>query len=449
MRRADPDRLFLLAAAVGGPLLLFLGAGMTFFADDWAYIESRSLGDPATWFSPHNEHWSTLPILVYRTLVETVGLGSYLPYLAVLIGLHLLVATLVYALVRRSSGRLPALASGVVVLLFGSGFENLYWAFQIGFVGSVALGLAAMLVSDGQPGARRAILVALLLLASLASSGIGIAMSVAVGIEWLLEPRWRHWVPTMAIPAGTYAAWYVTIGRVGITAQRDPFTLGALPDVPAFVVRGFGNAVGSVTGLPWEIGFVVGLIAVAYGVRRMSRGDLAPRAVGILGAVAVQYALTGLVRAQLFEGIVSYTRYTYVSGIICLVGIWALIGPVRLPAARLPRLAGLAALAGWLTAALVFNVMLLLGGRALFLDAADTTRALIRVALDPNPPPGAQLDQPLVFVPSPVSLKQIVSRYGDPSTDALVPWAVRPIPPDILAEARRILIEGARVPGSQ
>lgn len=447
MRRPDPGRLFIAAAALTAPLLLWLGAGLTFFSDEWALIESRSLGDPTTWFTPHNEHWYTIPILVYRALVETVGLGSYLPYLAVLIGLHILVATLVYVLVRRSSGRWPALATGVVVLLFGSGFENLYWGFQIGFVGSVALGLVAMLVSDGQPGARRAILVALLLLASLATSGIGIVMSVAVGIEWLLEPRWRRWIPTLAIPAGTYAGWYLTIGRVGISTHRDPFTLSALLDVPSFVVRGVGNAVGSVTGLPWEIGFVVGLVAVAYGVRRISHGDLAPRAVGILGAVVVQYALTGLVRAQLFEGIVSYTRYTYVTGIICLVGIWALIGPVRLPAARLPRLVGLAAFAGWLTYTLVLNVLLLLGGRGLFLDRADMTRALVIVALDPSPPPDAQLDQSLVLVPSADSLKQIVSRYGDPSTDALVPWAVRPIPPDLVAEARRRLIEGAPVPG--
>ena len=448
MRRPDrADAAFIAAAAVTGPLLLFLGAGLTFFSDEWALIESRSLGDPTTWFTPHNEHWYTIPILVYRALVETIGLGSYLPYLAVLIGLHILVATLVYVLVRRSSGRWPALATGVVVLLFGSGFENLYWGFQMGFVGSVALGLAAMLVSGGQAGARRSILVALLLLASLATSGIGIVMSVAVGIEWLLEPRWRRWVPTLVIPAGTYAAWYLAIGRVGIAIQRDPFTLSALLDVPSFVVRGVGNAVGSVAGLPWEIGFAVGLIAVAYGVRQMSRGELAPRAVGILGAVVVQYALIGLVRAQLFEGIVSYTRYTYVTGIICLVGLWALIGPVQLPAARRPRLAGLAAFASWLTAALLLNLMLLLGGRGLFLDRADMTRALVTVALDPNPPPGAQLDRSLVLVPSAVSLRQIVSRYGDPSTDALVPWAVRPIPPDIMAEARRRLIEGAPIPG--
>ena len=158
MRRPDPDRLFLLAAAVAAVVLLWLGAGLTFFADEWAFIEVRSLGDPSTWFTPHNEHWSTLPILLYRSLVESVGLGSYMPYLAVLIGLHLVVATLAFALVRRSCGSWLALAAGVVVLFLGNGFENLYWAFQIGFVGSLALGLAAILVLDApDPTRRRAI----------------------------------------------------------------------------------------------------------------------------------------------------------------------------------------------------------------------------------------------------------------------------------------------------
>src|ERR1700675_1991519 len=104
MRRPDPAALFVLAAAVAGPILLWLGAGLTFFSDEWAFIEKRSLGDPSTWFPPHNEHWSTVPVLFYRALVETVGLGSYTPYLALLIALHVLVAGLVFVLVRRSCG---------------------------------------------------------------------------------------------------------------------------------------------------------------------------------------------------------------------------------------------------------------------------------------------------------------------------------------------------------
>ena len=51
--------------------------------------------------------------------------------------------------------------------------------------------------------------------------GWGSSMSVAIGIEWLLDPRWRRWVPILALPAGAYlgvvparrAAWHRGLPR--------------------------------------------------------------------------------------------------------------------------------------------------------------------------------------------------------------------------------------------
>ena len=50
--------------------------------------------------------------------------------------------------------------------------------------------------------------VAGLLLASLACSGIGIIMSAAVGAEWLMVGRWRRYVPALFVPAGAFLAWF-------------------------------------------------------------------------------------------------------------------------------------------------------------------------------------------------------------------------------------------------
>ncbi|MDT7613404.1 MAG: hypothetical protein QOF00_851, partial [Pseudonocardiales bacterium] len=145
-RRFDRSTVVLVVAlAIGLPLLLWLGRGLTFFSDEWAFIESRSLGDPGTWLPPHNEHWSTLPVIAYRLLVETVGLRTYVPYLAVVVALHGLVVTLVFVAVRRSSGPFAAVAVAILLLCYGSGFENLYWGFQTGFVGATAFGVAALL----------------------------------------------------------------------------------------------------------------------------------------------------------------------------------------------------------------------------------------------------------------------------------------------------------------
>jgi hypothetical protein len=437
--------LFVIAAVVAAVSLVRLGLGMTFFADEWAFIQDRSLSDPTSWLRPHNEHWSTLPVLLYRAIVETIGIGSYVPFQLAVVALHLVVATCVYLLLERSSGPVFALAGSLIVLFFGSGFENLYWGFQIGFVGSTALGLIALLVTDAGPSRSRAAAVALLLIASMATSGIGLVMSVVVGVEWLLDARWRRWVPTLVIPAAVYLGWYLAFGQAGIDTHRVPFSLTALADVPPFIARGLGNAVTSVTGLSPILAALAAIPAVAFGYRRWRQGRLAPRVISTLAGCVALYAMSGLVRAQLFDGQADYTRYTYESGILMIVAIGALVGRLRI---EQPRLRSLAVVAGAtaLGLSLVLNGALLLGGRELFLQRADMTRALVTVALEAETIPGAQAERSLILVPSADEVRRIAAAYGDPRGDRLAAWAVRSAPAPIMAEARRRLVQGAVLP---
>ena len=446
LERRLTSRLFAAAAVLAGLLLLALGAGMTFFREEWAFIETRSLGDPVDWLRPHNEHWSTLPIILYRLMVETIGIGSYVPYQAAVVLIHLCVASLVFVLVRRRSGPGPGFIAGLLVLLFGAGFENLYWGFQTGFDGSMALGLAAIAVSDGAPSTRRAGTVALLLLLSLMSSGTGLIVCVAVGVDWLLEPRWRQHVPWLAIPAGAYLAWYLGIGRSGLETIRDPFTIAALADVPRFVVGGFGEAGAALTGLGSVGGLALAALVLAGIGVRVRQHRVPGLAIGLVAAITVQYALIGLVRGNLFAGQVDYTRYTYVSGTLLLVAVSSLVGRPRIAVA--PRLGPLAVAAGAsiVLLAFAFNIALLVGGRALFLERADMTRALLIAGLRRPLPVETDPNRTLVLVPAPRSLERIVTAYGDPRTDSLVPWAVRPVPPDVQAEADRRVRYGAPVP---
>ncbi len=89
---------------------------------------------------------------------------------------------------------------------------------------------------------------------------------------------------------------------------------------------------------------------------------------------------------------------------------------------------------------------LLIGGRSLFLDRADMTRALLIAGLRRPLPAETDPNRTLVLVPSPASLERIVAAYGDPRTDSLAPAAVRPIPPDVQTEADRRVRYGAPVP---
>ena len=440
----------MLAAAAAALVLLGLGAGLTFFSDEWAFIETRSLTDPSTWFAPHNEHWATLPILVYRLLVETVGLNSYMPYLAVLLALHLAVAGLTYELVRRTSGRWPALAVGVVTLFLGAGFENLYWAFQIGFVGALAAGLGAMLIYDARPlSGTRAVAGAGLLLASLATQGgPGLVCCVAVGMELLLDRGRRRVVPILALPAVVYAAWYLLIGRVGVESHGGLFSLGGVDDVPPMLLTGAGAVAGTIVGVGNDTGQVVAVVAVGAAIvwvtwRRRVR--LAPRFIACVAAVVVLYTLIALARSFAGPNIGNLTRYTYISAILFVVGLSAQIGVPSIATLTRRRL-WFAVGGAVLALSLVWNVRLLIVGRDLFIWRAERTRAFVTAALERPLPATTNPDRTLVLIPSPNSVERIVRLYGSPVDDWMVPWAVPAIRPEVLAEARQVLAEGAPIP---
>ncbi len=72
--------------ADGRRLLSWVNRNQWFFGDEWEFIVSRGLVDYrlALWY-PHNEHLSTLPIPLQRALRNTFGLGTYWPYIAVLV----------------------------------------------------------------------------------------------------------------------------------------------------------------------------------------------------------------------------------------------------------------------------------------------------------------------------------------------------------------------------
>ena len=131
-----------------------------------------------SFLQPFNEHWLGIMTVVYRLMLGVFGLSSYMPYLALLAALHLVVVWEVYVLARRATNAWLGAFTAVIVAFFGSGFENLFWAMQIGFVGAVALGFAAMLLLDGRPGRGRVVAAVTLLTLGMMTSGFGIFMLV-------------------------------------------------------------------------------------------------------------------------------------------------------------------------------------------------------------------------------------------------------------------------------
>ena len=91
-----------------------------------------------SFLQPFNEHWLGVTTVIYRLMLGAFGLSTYMPYLALLALLHVVVVLEVYVLARRAAGPWAGAVIALVVAFFGSGFENLFWAMQIGFVGAVA-----------------------------------------------------------------------------------------------------------------------------------------------------------------------------------------------------------------------------------------------------------------------------------------------------------------------
>jgi len=449
-RRHGPnfDRWSGAMAAIAGVsfvTVLWLGRGMTFFWDEWDFIARRSLGDPSSWWLPHNEHWSTLPILVYRAMVETIGIGSYVPYLAVVGILHLAVVAAVYRLVRLETRSGPlALGAGTLVALLGSGFENLFWGFQTGFVGATAVCLWAMVAlhTDERRSARRMATATVLLVLAFATAGVAIAFGFGIGVALLCDPRRRRDALWILIPLVVWGLWYLAVGRAA--GGFDGYAIG--PETPGVVLHvllgGFAGAGGSISGLGPQLGIVVIIIVAVVAFVRLRRGTLAPGCVGSIAALAFFYGLLGLTRGATEPEVAANPRFTYESGILLLVGIAALVGPIQWPTRPRARLNWTATAAAVFVLALIFNVRLLLDGREVMLERADFTRALITVELDPGRPATVDPNRSMIVVPAPGLLADVVRRYGSPLTDSLAQDAVRPIPPEALDKARTWLREG-------
>lgn len=439
-RRPDlADALVGIAVIAAFLALLWLGRGLTFFADEWAVMADRTISLDS-FIQPFNEHWLGVTIVVYRLMLETFGLGTYMPYLALLAALHVVVVLEVYAVARRSSGPWIGVMAAVLFSFFGSGFENLYWSMQIGFLISIGLGLAAVLLLDRRPSRGRIAVATALLTIGMMTSGFGIFMLVFVGLDQALDRvRWRV-VPALFVPGLVYVAWYLVYGRSGLATARDPFTVEAVLSVPKFVLEGVGTAFGSVLGVGPLLGIVAAVaLAVALLAQVVRRRPVPPRAFAAFGAIIVQYAILGLIRAQLFDGAAEYSRYAYLSGIFAMLGLVALVGPRSLPTEPKSRTLAVAGLVGVFTLASVWNGWLLLAGRGIFQDRAAYTRAAVIVALG-DLPQGVDPDTVELLDRTVTRLREVLAEFGSPLQDSLAGDAVPPVDPALVDEIRRDLL---------
>lgn len=418
------DLAFAAVAVVAFVYVLRLARASTFLDDDWLFIGSRELWSLDSWMMPHSEHWVWIPALLFRGLFAIVGLHSYLPYLALLLGLHVVMAAGLYRLASLSVGRLEALAAATVLLVLGTAHENIFWAFQITFIGSAAAGLWALVCLRGPASARRDAAGGVLLVVSLASSGIGIPFLFAAIALVAAQRVDRTRMAAIAVPAAVYGVWFLAFGRAGLGRGFDPAHVAL---IPSFVVEGSSRAIAAFTGLGIEPGLFVALIVAGAVAWRLVRGQSTPPlAIAALAGTIALYGLVALTRGSGPLGVemVHAPRYITIGALFAILGAGALVGRAPSSSAAVGRLVVLAPV---VVVALVTNLTVLHEAASRYEHEASQTRALISAFVAYGDAPALQRSPGLPLPPG--QLRDLLARHGSPVRDDLWPSVVPPIDP--------------------
>ncbi len=301
--------------------LVWFGRDMTFYHDEFAFLLIRDLSFDGI-FAPHNEHLSATLVILYRTLVGTVGTVSYWPYLGVTFALHVIVAWIVYVVVRREASPVWALGAMAVVLMLGSGGDDILWAFQSGTIGAVAAGMAALVVAP-----RRPAVAAVLLTIALATSGASVAFLVGTAVHLAMtRPRALVW---LLLPIGLYLAWYLVFATSAISPGLHGLVEYVLTGLSASAAGALGSTaliVGQVALLALVLALVLALF-LALG----RAWTVPPVVLALLASGVAFFVIAGLVRAQLGAEQATAPRYVYIVAPSLIVAGTVLLARIRKP----------------------------------------------------------------------------------------------------------------------
>jgi hypothetical protein len=306
-----PARAHYATLIVAIPILAVLARNQWFFFDDWTFIEQIS--GP---LDPHNGHLSLLPLALYRGLLGIFGLSVYWPYWLLVLVAHLALVHLVWRSMLRS-GVLPWIATFLATVLFfvGAAAENILWGFQVGFVGALALGVAAILIlASDKLTVPTIAAVNVLAVAAFASSGTSIPLVAVAVLVGLRRHRVLKTVFALALPIALYATWYLTIGRLSQLPSTARTAGEVLLGVPEYALAMFEGGFERMTPIPLAGGLLL-IVLIAWLFMR-------PKAI-VAPATLVAYALflagmgfallTGYTRLGLGIDAAASERYVYVT----------------------------------------------------------------------------------------------------------------------------------------
>jgi hypothetical protein len=312
------------AIAASAALLLALGSRLTFLLDDWEFLLYRPGWTAHSILSPHNEHISIIPIVVYKALQATLGMDSAFPYRVASTLLFLLSAVLLFVWLRRRVDDWLALIAVTLILFLGAAWEDLLWSFQIAFFGSMVFGLGMFLALEREDrvGDR---LACGLLTGSIAFSSLGLPFLAGAAVDlYQRRQKWRSRLFVLAVPVLLYGLWWIGWGH-NADNHLSPHNLATTPRfvfdaIAAGIASLFGLAApapgADVGGLDW--GRPILLVALLLAGWRLHKPGSASRWLWVVGAIALTFWF--LAGVNLTEGRgPTASRYQYPSAIFILL----------------------------------------------------------------------------------------------------------------------------------
>jgi hypothetical protein len=373
--RANPTVWLLLAGAmaVSAGLILYWGSKLTFLLDDWEFLVFRRGFTADSILSPHGEHIAVAPVLIYKALLGTAGMSSSLPFLAVSLVLFLTTAALLFVYLQRRVDPWVALLGAAIVLFLGPAFDDLLWDFQMGFNGSLACGLGALLLLERED-RRGDVLGCAALSLGVTFSSLSLAFLAAACVDLLLRPERLRRLYIVAVPALLYVGWWIGWGHDADTAV----SLSNAADTPQFVFNAASAALASLAGLVkfgqgaeaggLEWGRPLLIVAVALGGWRIHRLGRVPRGLWVALALAGTFWILAGLNLKPGRG-PAESRYLLPGAVFILLIAGELLRGIRLPrvAIVVAYLAGVAVIAS--------NVLILRDAHIAYANTSDLIRA--------------------------------------------------------------------------
>jgi hypothetical protein len=319
--------------------LLDLDSELTFIADDWLLLVKRHDLTANYFLHPFHGNIVAAPALIYKVLQGTVGMESATPYYGLALATFALSAVLLFVYLRPRVGDWLALFAAVLILFLGAAFEDLLFAFQIGYYGSVAAGLGMLICLDREDD-RGDVAACILLTTSLLFSSLGIAFAAGAVLDFIFgrHPRGRRlYVPL--VPISIFLFWWMGWGHVAKTYV----TVDNIATTPAFVFKAASAGIVSLMGLatgdgsePDQPHLIWGKLILVGGCLLLMARVFRERGVSKGFAVAVGIGLTFWIIAGVNRDesrLPTSSRFQYPSAVFLLLVVGESLRGLRRPPA--------------------------------------------------------------------------------------------------------------------